>query len=64
MRFRHRNTHRVWSNTRFSQEIYRIVSQKVLPEGGSGGDKPGPNGQPIDLKSTVPDHPGGKQCCK
>lgn len=44
-------------------EIYRIVSQKVLPEGGGPGDRPADNGQVIDIKSTVTDNPKGKNCC-
>jgi len=43
-------------------EIYRIVSQKVLPEG-SSMDRPGNDGSTIDIKSTVTDSPGAKKPC-
>ncbi len=51
-------------------EIYRIVSQKQLPDGGGGGaggsDRPGGGGQVIDIKSTTTDQNSGqnkKPCC-
>jgi len=44
-------------------EIYRIVSQKQLPEGTPGGNKPGESG-PIDLAGTVPgSNPKQRPCC-
>jgi len=44
-------------------EIYRIVSQKQLPEGPAGGGKPG-SGDPINLQGTHPEsNPGRKAPC-
>lgn len=46
----------------FITEIYRIVSQKQLPEGPASGGRPG-SGDPIDLAKTQADNNGGKKPC-
>ncbi len=48
-------------------EIYRIVSQKQLPDGGGGAgvgasDGPGKGGV-IDIKTTVAENTGAKKNC-
>ena len=44
-------------------EIYRIVSQKQLPEGpAGGGGKPG-GGAPINLERTQAENNGSKKPC-
>ena len=43
-------------------EIYRIVSQKQLPEGNVGGGKPG-SGDPINLGATQNENTAGKKPC-
>ena len=43
-------------------EIYRIVSQKQLPDS-PGGDKPGGNVKPITINSTVDNNQQAKKPC-
>jgi len=43
-------------------EIYRIVSQKQITDGGSEGDKPG-GSQTINLQPTLTDTKDKKACC-
>merc|ERR1711976_734652 len=45
-------------------EIYRIVSQKQLPDNSSGGDALGGGGKPITIGSTTMDNnQQAKKCC-
>jgi len=43
-------------------QIYRIVSQKQLPEGPAGGGRPG-GGDPIHIDGTHPESNSGKKPC-
>ena len=45
----------------YFSEIYRIVSQKQLPDTGSGSD--GPSGKTITIASTQPDNSANKKPC-
>ena len=46
----------------FFPEIYRIVSQKQLPEGPAGGGRPG-GGEAIHIDGTHPESSSGKKPC-
>ena len=46
----------------FFSEIYRIVSQKQLPEGPAGGGRPG-GGEAIHIDGTHPESSSGKKPC-
>ena len=46
----------------FFAEIYRIVSQKQLPEGPAGGGRPG-GGEAIHIDGTHPESSSGKKPC-
>ena len=46
----------------FLSEIYRIVSQKQLPEGPSAGHRPG-GGDPIHIEGTHSESSGSKKPC-
>ena len=46
----------------FFSEIYRIVSQKQLPEGPSAGHRPG-GGDPIHIEGTHSESSGSKKPC-
>ena len=43
-------------------EIYRIVSQKQLPEGPTGANRPG-GGDPIHIEGTHSESSGSKKPC-
>jgi len=43
-------------------EIYRIVSQKQITDGGGDMDKPG-GSQTINLQPTLTDNKDKKSCC-
>jgi len=43
-------------------QIYRIVSQKQLPEGPTGANRPG-GGDPIHIEGTHSESSGSKKPC-
>ena len=48
----------------FSTEIYKIVSQKIIRDGGNGEDSPSSDVKPITIPPTTDTEPRKKNCCQ